>query len=259
MLHSKSLVVLVIFLSFFFMSCNKNNVISPNDVSPQKQLAKIVQDSNNYIELSYKNDKLLEYKNINNSNLYISITLNYNGNSKPQSEYYSSDSDNLVKYYYYDSLSSLDSTVIMLKDSTNSYKLDGHLSYYYNNQNQLLKVKQYNVENNLLFTTEYSYDAVGNIIEVHVFGLNGYDELTTMEYDNKINPWHSLKDYFHYDISFSNNNLKSATTTYANNPLQNTQTEYSYTYGSNGYPLTCKIETTVGGNKSIINEKFEYQ
>ena len=260
MLRSKSIVALLSMSAFFFfLSCNKSNVVSSNGVSSHKQLIKIAQDSSNYTELLYQNDKLLEYKIIANSKTFTSILLSYNNNSSPSSEYYTFNSTDLLKNYYYNSSSRLDSAYIMIKDSTNSYKFDGYLSYYYNDQNQLLKMTQYSAARNLLFTTEYNYDAAGNIIKEHMYGLNGYDEVTTMEYDNKINPWHSLKDYLHYDISLSNNNLISVTTTYANSPSQNNQSEYSYIYDSYGYPLTSNIETTTGGTKSTINEKFEYQ
>ena len=260
MLRSKSLVALLsISIFFFFLSCNKSNVVSPSGVSSHKQLVKIAIDSSNYTELLYQNDKLLEYRIIANSEIFTSILLNYNNGSSPSSEYYSSNSNDLLKNYYYNSSSRLDSTYIMIKDSTNIYKFIGYISYYYNDQNQLLKMTQYSAGRNLLFTTEYTYDAAGNLIKEHMYGLNGYDKVTTMEYDNKINPWHSLKNYLHYDISLSNNNLISGTATYANSPLQNNQFEYSYTYDSYGYPLTSKIETTNGGTKTTVNETFEYQ
>ncbi|MHB8338961.1 MAG: hypothetical protein ACYDEE_16220 [Ignavibacteriaceae bacterium] len=261
MLHSKSLVTVIsLFLLFFLSSCKKNDLVSPNNISPQKQLTKIVQDANNYSTLAYANNKLSQYQSVSDSKISNLVTLNYNGQNKPQTEYYTFQTEELLKKYYYGSSSNLDSTDIMLKDSTNNYNLDGHLKYYYNSLNQLIKIEQYDTKYNLLFTTDYSYDGNGNISERQLYSSNGFNnEVTTMKYDDKINPWYNLKGWFHYDISMSKNNLISYSTTNSNNNIANAEATYNYTYDSDGYPVSVNIVVTTNNVKNNITEKFEYQ
>ncbi|MFA6979677.1 MAG: hypothetical protein WC209_10170 [Ignavibacteriaceae bacterium] len=260
MLHSKSLaIVFTLLLCFLISSCNKSNVVSPDDLSPQKQLSKIVQDANNYSTFSYSNNKLSKYENIFDSKLFRSITLNYEGNNRPQTENYKSAFGDLLKKYYYDSTSKLDSMDFLLKDTSNNYIPEGHLKYYYNSLNQLIKMEQYDVEYKLLFTTENNYNGNGNIVESKFYDSNGLREISTKTYDNKTNPWYNLKEWLNYDISKSKNNLLSSNTTFSNNSQENTVTTYTYTYDSDGYPISRIIEFTSNKIKTTITETYEYQ
>ena len=197
-------------------------------------------------------------KSIAESKLFRTITLNYDGKSKPQTENYKTDFEDLLKKYYYNSSSNLDSMEFMLKDSMNNYQLYGKLKYYYNSLNQLIKTEQYNNKGILMITTEYKYDENVNISEVRFYDSKGLKEITTKTYDNKKNPWHELKDWLNYDVAVSKNNVQSISSTYYNGQ-ENSETKHTYTYDSDGYPITKKIEYITNSIDTTLNETYEYQ
>ncbi len=250
---------LSLFLFLFFSGCN-NNVAPLNEVSSLKKLTKIVQDANNYSLFSYVNGKLSKLETISNSKLFRSISLNYDGKNKPQTENYITPFQELLKKYYYDSSSKLDSMDIMFVDGTNIYKQYRHLKYYYNSLNQLSKTEYYNTEYKLIFTTEYKYDGAGNTIERRFYDSNGLNELTKMTYNNKINPWYILKDWLiDYNASMSKNNLTSSSSIYSNNSQKNTETIFTYTYNSDNYPISKTMEITRNNIKTTLTERYEYK
>ena len=259
MSHSKSLaVVLSIFLSFFSLSCNKNNVVSPNDISPQKQLSKIVQDANNYSAFYYSNGKLSKYESYANTQLNTSVTLNYAGEVKPQSENYIGIGGDLMKYYHYNSNSVLDSMIFSWKDSSGNYIPQGYKKYYYNGLGQLAKTEQFTNSNLLVAKFEYSYDSNGNEIEEKLFDSNQLVSDATMTYDNKVNPWYSLKDCLLYNVSINKNNELSRNQVYYN-AQENYQTTASYVYDSDGYPINSETQYSSQSNNITITKTYEYK
>lgn len=267
MLHSKfSYMVISLLLTSFISSCNKNYIISPNDITPQKQISKVIQDDNNYSTFSYLNNRLSNYETINESKLFRSIILSYAGSNKLQSENFSDKYNSYLRKFNYDSTGRMVRADYLYTDSSgNNPTINIYINYLYNELGQLYKTEQYNynssskVFDNTL-NINYKYDASGNVIERSMYTADGnLHEKETSTYDDKINPWYSLKDYFYYDVTLSKNNLSSETITYPNTPSQNIHTDYTYTYDANGYPFTCQIVAAQGENYSTINEKFEYQ
>lgn len=258
MLHSKSLTAALIIFSLFIVSgCDNNNTVSVGDTTNQHLLSKIIQDTNDYSTFSYENGKLIKYESISGSNVMETINLNYGSNDRPQTEDYSSDiSGNLLKQYYYGSPSKIDS-VNVLYAGTNS--LAWHLIYLYNSSNQLEEIENYNSAYKLAYTTQYKYDAAGNVIEKNLFDSKGLIQTVTMTYDNGINPWYNLKNQFNYDLTFSKNNALTISNVFSDSLQNNIDIINNYTYDSYGYPKSVKIEITSNNVKSTINRTYEYQ
>jgi hypothetical protein len=267
MLHSKfSYIVISLLLTSLISSCNKNYIISPNENTPQKQMSKIIQDDNNYSTFSYLNNRLSNYETINDSKLFRSIILSYAGNNKLKTENFSDKFNSYLRKFNYDSTGKMiRANYLYTNSSGNNPSINIYINYVYNNLGQLYRTEQYNYNDSTkefvnTFNIDYKYDASGNVVERSIYTADGNlfeKEIST--YDDKINPWYSLKDCFYYDATLSKNNLKSVTITYSNTPSLNMQTDYTYTYDASGYPLTCQIVAAQGGNNSTINEKFEYQ
>jgi hypothetical protein len=233
----------------------KDNSVSPSS-SSSGFLSKIVVNDSSYQSFSYANGKLVKYEQFWNNNLISSDSIIYNGKKLPQSVVYISGStDRLIKYYY-DSSENLDSVNIFRKNDSGDYVPEMYLRNFYNSWNQLSKTEQFNERYELILTITYKYDAVGNVIEKSLDDSTGLLKLTTMTYDNKINPWHLLKDWYRYDISISKNNVLSIHNNYY---LRSDDTKYTYTYNSDGFPVSAVMEYTSPDSHSTMNERFEYK
>lgn len=255
MSHLKSFAALSLFLLLALSGCKNNDLVSPNDTLSEKQLAKIVQDANNFSTFLYEGNKLSKYESISDSKIFSSIQLDYNGNKRPQTEHYTSLNEEYLKKYFYDSNDKLEKTEYMFKDSLNTYSLKSYMKYLYDELNRLVTTEQYNVQNQIIFYTEYYYDNSDNVTEKRFNDTSGLVELTTMEYDNKINPWYNLREWLNYDVAISKNNLIKSTQT----GQDSFETTIIYTYDSYGYPLTRTMETIMNNIKTIVESTYEYK
>jgi hypothetical protein len=242
--------------AFLLSACKNEDIVTP---IPQKQLSKIIQDADNYSTFDYLSGKLIIFQTITESEIFASVILNYDGNNLPQSEFYKTINEDVLKKYYYNESSLLDSMDYFRKDNSINYTIAGHMKYYFNESNLLSKIEQYNLANDLAFTTYYDYDASGNIIDRRFYYSDVLNEITTMTYDNKINPWYGLKEWLNYEASISKNNLLSSSTVYPNNSQNNSETMFTYNYDSDGYPISSVMEYTSSSNNIIINNTYEYK
>lgn len=256
MLNVKLFLIALFSIAFLLNGCKNDDIVTP---AQQKILSKIVQDSDNYSTFDYLNGKLIIFQTITSSEIFASVILDYNGSSLPQSEFYKTINEDLMKKYYFNASALLDSADLMRKDNQGNYVLVGHLKYSYNLSNRLSKMEQFNTNNQMLFTTEYTYDASGNVIEKHFYSSGGLNEIYTMTYDNKINPWNNLKGLLNYDATMSKNNLLSIIATYVNNSQNNYEVLFTYKYDSDGYPLSRVMEHTINNIKTTSNYLYEYQ
>ena len=265
MLKSKSLIAAVVITAILFLlSCNKSDVVQVNEIQSTKHLTKIFQDANNYTELTYINNKLSTYQIITNSQPATSITLHYNNEKLPQSEDYTQYNIKYIRKFNYDEGGKVIKSDYLFQDSSENYLPVRYLDYIYNALGQLEKTEQYNynsTNNNFVhtFDIEYKYDGDGNIIEKDIYSSGNLDTQEIMTYDNKINPLYLLKDYFHYDVSLSKNNILSIKRTYLGGTPQITLLTYSYKYDSEGYPLTSTINISSDNQSDSLQTIYEYQ
>lgn len=257
MLSLKSFLAFSLLFPLLFTACDyKDEILSPEQ--QQKQLSKIVQDANNYTALYYNNGKLSKYENFFNSQLTTRIILNYEGQAKPQSENFVGSTGDYMKYYYYNSNSMLDSMSYSFKDSAGNYVPQGYIKYYYNGLGQLNKTEQYTNSNLLVVKFEYTYDSNGNLIEEKQFNSEQLVSDATMTYDDKVNPWYSLKDYLLYNVSINKNNALNRNQVFYDSQENYQNTITSYVYDSDGYPISSVIQYVSQNSNITITNTFEY-
>ncbi|RPI60720.1 MAG: hypothetical protein EHM44_09925 [Ignavibacteriales bacterium] len=256
MFNIKSLFIFLFSFAFLFNSCkNEEDILTPPQ---QKLLSKIVHDNSNYSTFDYENGKLSKYENYSNGVLTTSIVLSYNGSDRPQSELYKNRNEEILKKYFYNN-SLLDSTEFSLKDSVGNYNVFANMKYYYNQSNLLVKMVQQNTVNQLSFTTDYTYDASGNVVELRFYYGNQLNYTSTSTYDNKINPWNNLKNWLNYDATVNKNNSLNSNVVYVNNILMNSETSSTHLYDTDGYPISSIIKYYANNDSTIINQTYEYK
>ena len=255
-LPKQAAVVSGLIIVLFLAGCTKEESVSPAENSLSKNLTAINSDNGSYSILEYQENKLIKYEVFHGTERTLAVTLQYGEQKRPKSENSISNNGEFLKNFYYDSLSRLDSTLLQHKVNSSGYVKDGYIKYYYNAKNQAVKEEQYNDSDEMLFTTTYKYNAADNITETHTYAPDGYDEITTMKYDDNINPWHNLKDNFFYLISVSPNNVTSYSTIYSQ--FETTTANYNYSYDSEGYPGSCTIISEKGARVDTLTQIFEY-
>jgi len=257
MFNIKSFFVVLMAIIFPLTGCKNDTIVTSVQ---NKQLSKIIQDDDNYSTFNYLNGKLVIYQTISGAEIFLSVILNYDNSDLPQSEHYKTRNEDILKNYYFNQSSMLDSMDFLLySNTTYNYVIDGHMKYSYNASNHLIKMEQYNTGYELLFTTEYDYDASENIVESRFYNMNGLLEIAKMTYDNKTNPLYHLKGLLNYEATMSKNNLVSTSTTNVNNSQNNSETIITYKYSSDGYPVTRTIDYIGYNNKSTLSYTYEYQ
>lgn len=184
--------------------------------------------------------------------------MSYNGSDRPQSELYKNRNEEILKKYFYNN-SLLDSTEFSLKDSVGNYNVFANMKYYYNQSNLLVKMVQQNTVNQLSFTTDYTYDASGNVVELRFYYGNQLNYTSTSTYDNKINPWNNLKNWLNYDATVNKNNSLNSNVVYVNNILMNSETSSTHLYDSDGYPISSIIKYYANNDSTIINQTYQYK
>jgi YD repeat-containing protein len=248
--------VLASFLLLLFAGCGDNEVITTENPTPQKQIQKIDSDSENYIDFSYFEGKLVKYESIARASVLTSILLKYDGQKFPQTENYKSLNEELLKTYFYDADNKLVKMEFEFKDDQNNYIPEGYVKYYYDNNGTLLKTEQYNTQDQDLFYTEYQFDASNNISEKKFYTQNGLSFIATYTYDDKINPMYYLKNWLLYEGSMCPNNTTGVITTYYDGSFQNSNVVTSYNYDADGYPTS---RTIVLNDSTTFVDTYEYQ
>ena len=247
----------VLFLvTFLLISCKSDDdIVTPNQ---QKLLSKIFQDNDNYSTFEYENGKLSKYEVYSNGVLYTSITLSYDGNEQPQSELNINQTQEVLKKYFYKG-AVLDSTEYLSKDTSGTFKVFGYLKYYYNQSNKLDRKVQYTTNNSVIMTIEYFYEANGNVSERRIYITNRLDAILTSTFDNQTNPLYYLKNWLNYDLTMNHNNILSTKAVFVNNSFRNREATYTYTYDSDGYPISSIANIMTSLDTSTINEVYEYK
>lgn len=256
MFNSKYIFTLLFAVTFLLIGCkSEDDIISPTQ---QKLLSKIVYDNASYSTFDYENGKLSKYENYSNGVLTTSIVLNYNGNDRPQSELYKNRNDNFLKKYFYKN-ALLDSTELSIKDSVGNYSVFAYMKYHYNQSNLLVKMVQQNITNQLSYTTDYFYDASGNIVEYRFYSGSQLEYSSAIAYDTKVNPWYELRNWLNYDMTISKNNSISSSMVFVNNIQWNSETNSIYQYDSDGYPISSTANYYSNTDSTIINQTYEYK
>jgi hypothetical protein len=257
MSNIKSLFLILFSFTFLLSSCkNEDDIIIP---AQQKIISKITRDAGNYTTFDYLDGKLSKYDGYANGGLITSIVLDYNGSMRPQSELYKYQNEEILKKYFYNSSSLLDSMEFSFKDSLNNFEVIGYMKYSYNQSNQLNKTVQYTTSNSIVMSTEYYYDASGNVIERRYYLANQLDAIYTNTFDSKINPLNYLKNWLNYDISMNKNNILSTSAVFVNNNQFNSEMIYNYVYDSEGYPISSIANYYSSTDSTIINQTYEYK
>ncbi len=73
------------------------------------------------------------------------------------------------------------------------------------------------IDDELKFNKKYNYDSSENVIESRFYISNQLYVIYTGSYDNKINPWHNLKNWLNYEATIIKNNLLGSSTIFVNN------------------------------------------
>lgn len=258
MSYLKSFINVVLpILILVISSCNDNESVAPDYSSSPKKLVKIYESSGNYSAFSYNNERLTKYEKFVDSVGIISRTFNYEGKDKPVSENYISENTDILNLYFYNSSILLDSTAIMFRTSSGNYILSGYIKHLYNESGQLVYETHYTNGNNLIIKTEYIYDSNGNVSERWDYDSDGLGSISSMTYDDKINPLHSLHDCLNLESSINNNNLLSRAMTDVRSGMI-TETMFSYEYDDDDYPVSVSIEVDGLGGAIIIGQTYEY-
>lgn len=186
-------------------------------------------------------------------------------------------------YYGNDAVLSSDAQVFQAAISSTDWVTSatgvkgGTLSYIYNDQAQLIKtsysrptstVSEYSQftysngkinrqsmywDNAATGYIDYSYDDKGNLVKEMLYNLpaSGVAELITTtqyEFDSKLNPYKLYSKSLIPGITTNQNNIIKVTYTIKINPAQGSDkvqiTQDSYTYNTQGYPVTKNTNTT---------------
>jgi hypothetical protein len=253
-----SRIAAVILISFLFTFCDNEDLVSPPGQIPEKRLTKISRDDSNFMDFFYAESKLFKFKEVKDSKITKSISLEYNGSSKPVNEKEIVSNLKLIKNYFYDDMGRLFMTVYYRENSPGNFMMAGYFEYGYNGQNQLIEKTQFNYSGNLVFKNEFVYDGKDNVIEKNIYDRNGLYSTTTFTYDDKINPWYGMSNWLNYDAPMSPNNM---ITNYQVDRDGNVkfQAAYNYNYDEFGYPLSRESRVIIDGVTDLYTEYYSYE
>jgi hypothetical protein len=240
--------------------CNKSNVLSPEIGKTTPVLLQIIKDSSSYVEYSYENGMISEYKYYSSGKLRKTVQLKYNSNCLTESQV------NIQLYEDYKLVYSYDSDKRIIKadrymKSDSGYEKFGYLKFNYDVKNRINKYEQYlDYVPTPSFRMELDYDGVGNLASEHIFMGEELYESVTWEYDTKINPLNGYRKSDLFTIMFGPNNLiKKTETEYYPGGQSKVETRYTYTYNNIGYPDSRKVEEIRGNSITESVEIYKYK
>jgi hypothetical protein len=257
----KSVGIISIIVSVIFITgCNKNDLTTPEAAAEVPVLCKISQDDGSYAEYSYSNGFLSEYKFYSSGALNKTVQLKYN--SDGLTEYQINDSPiNAYKLqFHFDSNKKTTKADVYVKSDT-SYFSTGYLLFTYDANKRIIKIEQYNEYYDTPWThTDITYDQAGNILSYKTYLGEAPYIFIEYEYDGKNNPLSGYRNYDLFTILFGPNNItKKTETEYYTGGSYITETGYTYTYNSSGYPVSKKAEKRADGSTTTQVETYKYE
>lgn len=255
MLKVKSIIFVSYAIIFLLSACNSEDIVTPQ---LQKQLIKISNNSDNYSTFSYQDALLTKYETIDNSQLFNSVSFNYDSTNRVISAV---ENTNIFEYfntYIYDMNNRMEKILLSIKDSSSNYVPSGYVKYFYYNTSNLAREEKYNSQDELITKTEFEYDANGNLVRNLFYHNNMLYSTVTSTYDNKINPWYNLRNSLIYPVSLSKNNATYTHIIYEDVSQGNVEYNITYAYDENGYPLTRRLVYITNGITSTSNSVYDY-
>ncbi|GBD87652.1 hypothetical protein BMS3Abin03_01586 [bacterium BMS3Abin03] len=213
MLNIKSLILVLFTIIFLLSACNSEDIVAPQ---LQKQLIKIIVGSDNYSTFSYQNSLLTKYESVNNSQLFTSVSFDYDSINRVISAVEKINIFEYLNTYIYDTNNRIEKILSSIKDSSSNYVPSGYVKYFYDNSGNLAREEEHNSQDELITKTEFKYDANGNVVKNFVCRDNTLYATMTSTYDNKIYPWYNLRTSLIYPVSLSKNNATYTSIVYEN-------------------------------------------
>lgn len=259
MLHKKSLIVVALSLLLSF-GCKDNDIVLPDNNLSEKHISKIVTDAENYNIFLYSGQKLMKYESVQNNLTTQSISFRYQDDGKIESEEVSQNgqiNDQRLYKYLYDDSGKVSQIEFFLKQGS-IYKNSGKYICYYNQSNQLVKTMFTFNSQPSTQETQYSYYSDGNTKEkIRFIDGNLYDKIT-YEYDSKTNPISCLNLIAFCGMVVNHNNIVR-TIVESTGEINRSETNYTYTYSEDGYPLNRIIEYLDAKNNNIkATQEYSY-
>jgi len=243
-------------------SCKKDNDHNVPGNVPNRKIAKLYQDPQNYIEFTYNTDgslskiKLAEEETGND----VQTLEFFYGDNKRIANIFSEQGYRINYRYENDRLIATDT-----KDATGQTITSG--SYFYENGNltdfgYFMPFPLPNDPNGILYKrvreSKYTYNADRSIKVITTNIRNPFtDKLESAgrrayeKYDNKINPLKSLPDFsYGFFQELNPSNVLKEVAYDADGSVEET-VERSFTYDEYGYPLTCVEKTTEAGKAPV--------
>lgn len=244
----------------FLTGCNKSEVTSPETEKAAPVLIKIVQDSSSYVEYSYENGMISEYRCYSSGALGKTVQLKYNSDGLTEAQINIQPYEDYKLVYSYDSNKRITRADRYMK-SDSGYEKFGYLLFSYDAKNRINKYEQYmDYVQTPGFRIELDYDGAGNLVSEHIYMGEEPYELVTWEYDTKINPLNGYRKSDLFTILFGPNNLiKKTDTGYYPGGQSTVETKYTYTYNTEGYPVSRNVEKTVGNSTTTSVETYRYK
>jgi hypothetical protein len=132
----------------------------------------------------------------------------------------------------------------------NKIEYNDSISYYLNNEGNLITIEHYNKKGNLISALNYTYGKDNNIIKITIneFLHKKVESVYEYEYDNKKSPFthcNTPKWWLQKQLPYSEFTTKNNITKI----LINGENEYKYIYEYNDAGLPIKCEKYYNGNK----------
>ena len=261
---SKQALYLLVAATLFTTACQKDPVEKPIDPEQTKKLMKVSEDANNYSAFEYNADGNLSKMTIASDEdgdpEILAITYTYNDQKKPTGLNFAGIAN--FKYIY--------SGNKITKVELYSNNILGAYDVLHYTGEMISKVEKYFRGANATFEldskSEYSYYDNGNIKETKNYIMNDdaqwehTDTQQYLQYDTKKSPYKSIGEV-NIGLFLEFLSVNNITRWKRINPNGNitTETEISYTYNTEGYPLTSTVKSTVDGVVTNSSSTFSYQ
>ena len=254
------LACLQIILILILSGCDSDKVVNPSDSSSSKLLFRIISEAEEISSTFYTtNGDLTKIETTKESEIVQSRVFEYNSDGLPVSVVITSDSEVILSKFYYGSSSKLDSIQNTFQDSLGNQMSMNTVKYSYNESDQLAKEEYFTSDHRMIYGHEYIYSSNGNIVESREYDSNGLTFISSMQYDDKVNPLHAFRDCLLFESTISPNNILQRTITLVQSDVVSA-TNYAYEYDEDGYPISFTVDMEMAdGTISTNTQTYEYK
>ena len=253
----KHVLAALLFSSLIIASCKKDNPIPSNPADEKIYFSGYIESTGHSFKIEYNADKTVKTLTYADDDSRVDVQPVY-FNNKLSKLKKSEDNGSFVSIISYET----DDKGRVTKRTylNNSSSPNPYTTYEYDSDNHIKKTEDFSASGTSQGSVIYTYDN-DNIIKCEDFSISS-TRIITYTFDNKLNPYFSIKDLFFIgDIDFtalSKNNILSSSDKAATDQTNFSETSLNYTYNAQGYPATMTDNTTSVNLGKETKETFNY-